>query len=169
MKADDAVGRTPRNLELAGEGLAPGPLLSLAIVPASQSVAAAGQTTQFMAIGDFSSSSSTPGNQNMANVSGYSVKWGSSNTQVATIDPNTGIATGVGQGATAITVVVTNNTDKTGATATATFTVTGPSTSTISALSIIPGSQAVTLPTIDRPFRPLVLSPSAPIAAQALR
>jgi len=128
--------------------ITPGPLLSLAIVPASQSVAAAGQTTQFMAIGDFSSSSSTPGNQNMANVSGYSVKWGSSNTQVATIDPNTGIATGVGQGATAITVVVTNNTDKTGATATATFTVTGPSTSTISALSIIPGSQAVTLPTI---------------------
>ena len=126
----------------------PEPLQSLAIVPDSQSVAAAGQTTQFLAIGTFLATSSTPGSQNMANVSGYTLKWSSSNPQVATIDPGTGIATAVGPGATAITAVVTNNTDKSGATATATFTVTGASTSTITALSITPGSQEVTLPTI---------------------
>jgi uncharacterized protein YjdB len=113
-------------------------------------VASAGQTTQFLAIGNFSTSSSTPGSQNMANVSGYTVAWSSSNPSVAAINPLTGVATAVGQGATAISVVVTNNADKSGATATATFTVTGPAAETIAALSIFPGSQTITLPLLCR-------------------
>jgi uncharacterized protein YjdB len=131
----------------------PEPLLSLAIVPSSQSVASAGQTTQFLAIGNFSTSSSTPGSQNMANVSGYTVAWSSSNPSVAAINPLTGVATAVGQGATAISVVVTNNADKSGATATATFTVTGPAAETIAALSIFPGSQTITLPLPGSPLQ----------------
>ncbi len=131
----------------------PEALLSLTIVPSSQSVAAATQTTQFLAIGDFATSSSTPGYQNMANESGYTVTWSSSNPQVATIDPTTGIATGVGPGTTAIIAIVTNNTDHSGATATATFSVTGPAAEPISALSIFPGSQSVTLPLPGSPLQ----------------
>jgi hypothetical protein len=131
----------------------PEALLSLTIVPASQSVASAGQTTQFLAIGNFATNSSTPGNQNMANVSGYTLTWSSSNTQVATIGSSSGIATGVGQGTTAITAIVTNNADHSGATATATFTVTGPAAEPISALSIFPGSQSITLPLPGQPLQ----------------
>lgn len=121
------------------------PLVSLAIVPGSQSVAATGQTSQFVAIGTFSPTSSTPGSQNMANVTGYTVTWSSSNPQVATIDA-TGKVTAVGQGTTAITAIATNNTDKSGSLATATFTVLGPSTQQLTSLSVLPSSQAVTLP-----------------------
>jgi len=131
----------------------PEALLSLTIVPSSQSVASATQTTQFLAIGDFSTNSPTPGYQNMANVSGYTVTWTSSNTQVATIGSSTGIATGVAPGTTAITAIVTNNTDHSGATATATFSVTGPAAEAISALSIFPGTQSITLPLPGSPLQ----------------
>ena len=63
----------------------------------------------------------------------------------ATINPLTGLATAVGEGTTAITVVVTNNADKSGATATATFGVNGPAAEPISGLSIFPSNQAVNL------------------------
>jgi uncharacterized protein YjdB len=122
------------------------PLLSLLILPNSQSVAGAPQTTQFLAIGDFSATSSTPGNQNMANISTYTVNWYSSNPSVATIGLTTGLVTAVGQGTTAITAIATNNSDHSGATAAASFTVTGAQVEPISALSIFPGSQSITLP-----------------------
>jgi uncharacterized protein YjdB len=89
----------------------------------------------------------------MANVAGYTVQWSSSNPAVATINSSSGLATSVGLGATAITVVVTNNTDKSGATATATFTVAGPSAEPISALTIFPGSQSITLPLPGSPLQ----------------
>jgi hypothetical protein len=124
------------------------PLLSLSIQPSAQSVAGAPQTTQFLAIGDFSASSSTPGEQNMANIATYTTTWYSSNSQVASINSATGVATAVGPGTTAITAIATNNTDKSGATAVATFTVTGPVVLPIAALSIFPGSPSLTLPVI---------------------
>ena len=134
------------------------PLLSLSIQPSAQSVAGAPQTTQFLAIGDFSASSTTPGMQNMANptvAALYTVAWYSSNPQVATVCsvgglcPTTpGLVTAVGPGVTAITAIATNNADKSGATAVATFTVSGPQVLSVSALSIFPGSPAVTLPVI---------------------
>ncbi|MGA3161116.1 MAG: Ig-like domain-containing protein [Terracidiphilus sp.] len=122
------------------------PLLSLSILPSSQSVAGAPQTTQFLAIGDFSATSSTPGNQNMANISTYTVNWHSSNPSVATIGLTTGLVTAVGPGTSAITAIATNNSDHSGATAAASFTVTGAQVEPISALSIFPGSQSITLP-----------------------
>jgi uncharacterized protein YjdB len=124
----------------------PEPLSSMSIVPGSQTVAAAGQTTQFMAIGNFSASSTTPGAQNMANITTYTVVWYSSNPAVATINSSTGLVTGVGVGTTAITAIATNNADHSGVSATATFTVSGPATTQVTSLSIIPSSQTVTLP-----------------------
>jgi uncharacterized protein YjdB len=130
------------------------PLVSLAILPSSQSVAGPGQINQFLAIGTFSSTSSTPGTQNMANISTYTVTWYSSNPSVATISntaPNAGVATAVGQGTTAITAIAINNADKSASYATASFTVTGTATNTITALSIFPGSQSIVMPEIGQP------------------
>jgi uncharacterized protein YjdB/uncharacterized protein YcfL len=121
------------------------PLLSMAIVPGSQSVAAVGQTSQFLAIGDFSSTSSTPGYQNMAGVTTYKVAWSSSNPNIATIDA-TGKVTAVGVGSIAITALATNTTDNSGVVATAAFSVLGPAPEPISTMSIFPATQAVTLP-----------------------
>lgn len=127
----------------------PEPLLSLSILPNSQSVAGVGQLpTQFLAIGDFADSSSTPGSQNMANISTYTVNWFSSDPSVATIAKTTGLVTAVGEGATAITAIATNNADKSGATASASFTVSGAAVEPISALALFPGSPSVTLPII---------------------
>jgi hypothetical protein len=121
----------------------PEPLLSLSILPNSQSVPGIGQKpTQFLAIGDFAASSSTPGSQNMANITTYTVNWYSSNPSVATIGLTTGLVTATGEGTTAITAVATNNADKSGATAT------GAAVELISALSIYPGSPSLTLPVI---------------------
>jgi hypothetical protein len=124
------------------------PLLSLSIQPNAQSVAGAPQTTQFLAIGDFSASSSTPGEQNMANIATYTTTWYSSNPQVASVNSATGVATAVGPGVTAITAIATNVADKSGATAVATFTVSGAAVEPISALSIFPGAPSLTLPVI---------------------
>jgi len=129
------------------------PLISLEILPSTQTVASAGQTTQFLAIGTFSATSSTPGTQNMANVPTYTVTWYSSNPSVATINSSTGVATGVGPGTTAITAIATNNADKSGMTAAASFTVTGPAAEPISALSIFPGTQSITLPLAGSPLQ----------------
>lgn len=124
------------------------PLTALAIVPGTQSVASAGQTAQLLAIGTFSASSSTPGTQNMANISTYSMAWYSSNPQAATINASTGLVTAVGTGVTAITAIATNISDKSAVYATAVFTVTGTTPNQISALAIIPGSQTITLPLV---------------------
>jgi uncharacterized protein YjdB len=137
------------------------PLLSMSILPGSQSVPA-GQPTELLALGTFSASTSTPGVQNMANVSGYTVTWYSSNPAVATVCAPPGpctttqgavtgtpvIVTGFTPGTTAITAIASGNPDKSVVTTTTTFTVTGPSTSAISGLAIYPGSQSITMPPI---------------------
>ena len=142
----------------------PEPLLSMSIVPGSQTVAWTGQTTQFLAIGDFSSSSSTPGEQNMTGVSTYTTAWYSSNPSVATIcttgsaapctSSTNGLAIAVGPGTTAITAIATNNTDHSAVTASATFTVTGSTPNQIVSLTIIPGAQTVTLPLTPSTYTP---------------
>jgi uncharacterized protein YjdB len=134
-------------------GAATEPLLSLSILPSSQSVAAVGQSSTFISIGTFSASSSTPGTQNMANISSYTVTWSSSNQSVATIGPTTGVATAQGVGTTAITAIATNNTDKSVVTSTATFTVLGPSTQEVTSLTIVPAAQSVTLPVAGSPYQ----------------
>ena len=146
----------------------PEPLLSMSIVPGSQTVAWTGQTAQFLAIGDFSASSATPGEQNMESVSSYTVTWYSSNPSVATICtpanastntvancPSTpGLVTAMGPGTTAITAIATNNTDHSAVTASATFTVTGSTPNQITSLAIIPGAQTLTLPLVAGTAQP---------------
>jgi uncharacterized protein YjdB len=133
------------NVTSPSSGSTAEPLTSLAIVPTAQTVAGVGQTTDFLALGTFSSTSSTPGTQNMAKISTYTVAWSSSVPSVATIDSN-GVATAVGQGTTAITAIATNNADKSASYATATLTVTGASSQQVTSLAIIPSSQTITMP-----------------------
>lgn len=140
------------------------PLLSMSILPGSASVPA-GQPTEFLTLGTFSATAPTPGVQNMANVSGYTVTWYSSNPAVATVCAPPGpctttqgavtgtpvIVTGFTPGTTAITAIASGNPDKSVVTAAATFTVSGPATSTVSSLSIFPGSQSITMPEVGQP------------------
>lgn len=109
-------------------------LTSLAIIPGTQSVASAGQTSQFIAIG----TTSTGATEDLTT----QVTWASSNTQVATITTNGGLATAAGQGTTTITAIISNS-SSTVVSAIATFTVTGGISGGLTALSITPSSQAV--------------------------
>jgi len=140
------------------------PLLSVAIVPGTAS-APAGQPSEFLAIGTFSASASTPGTQNLANVAGYKVTWYSSNPTVATVCAAPGpctttqgtvtgtpvVVTGFVPGVTAITAVTSGNPDGSVVTTTTTFTVTGTSTSAISGLTINPSAQSITMPEVGKP------------------
>jgi len=121
------------------------PLVSLAIVPASQTALAINQTAQFIAIGTTGSGATVNLTNQTATVDGSTIqaaKWNSSAMQVATIDQNTGIATSLSAGTTAITAIATNP-DGTVVTGTATYTV-APATITepIVSLEIIPNSQS---------------------------
>jgi hypothetical protein len=108
-------------------------VVSLSVIPGTQSVTSPKQTSQFIAIGTTAAGTSE-------DLTGQ-VVWRSSSTAVATIT-SAGLATGVGQGTTTITAIVTNL-DKTVATGTATFTVAASTTELITALTIIPGSQTL--------------------------
>ncbi len=151
---DNSVVTATATVTVTGGSSSAEPLISLAIVPDSQSVAGPGQINQFLAIGTFSSTSATPGTQNMANIPTYTVTWYSSNPSVATISntaPNAGVATAVGQGTTAITAIAVNNADKSASYATASFTVTGAASNTITGLTIFPATQSIVMPEIGQP------------------
>jgi len=119
----------------SGGGSAGGTIASLSIIPASQAVASPNQTSQFIAIGTTASGATV----NLSN----QVAWSSSSPQIATIGATTGLATGVGKGSTTITAIYTNSAGGTVVTGTATFTVAGGATQQFTALSIIPGTQAL--------------------------
>jgi len=109
----------------------------LTITPGSQTVAV-GDTATYTVIG-------TTGAGAQVNVPG--AVWTSSSTQIATINPSTGVATAVGSGTATIEATFTNS-DQTVATGTATFTVNAtqsPDTD-ITAITVIPGSQTVPIP-----------------------
>jgi hypothetical protein len=108
-------------------------VVSLSVIPGTQSVSSPKQTSQFIAIGTTAAGTSL-------DLTGQ-VTWTSSSTTVATITSG-GLATGVGQGSTTITAIATNP-DKTVATGTATFTVAAGASEQITALTIIPGSQSL--------------------------
>lgn len=108
-------------------------IASIAIIPNTQSVAAPGDTAQFIAIG--TTASGVTGNVTNSSV------WSSSSKTIATVT-NLGLATAVSQGTSTITAIYTNA-DGTAATGTATFTVTGGTSEPITALSIIPDSLAL--------------------------
>jgi uncharacterized protein YjdB len=117
----------------AAGGVAGGSVLSLAVIPGSQSVAAPTQTTQFIAIGTTSSGATV----NLTN----QVAWSSSSTQIATIGAASGLATAVGKGTSTITALY--NAGSTVVAGTATFNVTGGATQQYTAVSITPNSQAL--------------------------
>jgi hypothetical protein len=71
------------------------------------------------------------------------VAWSSSSTQIATIGATTGLATGVGRGSATITAIYNNAAGGTVVTGTATFTVVGGATQQFTAVSLIPGTQAL--------------------------
>jgi uncharacterized protein YjdB len=114
-------------------GASGGNVVSLAIIPGSQSVAAPTQTSQFIAIGTTAAGATL-------NLSGK-VAWSSSSTQIATIGATTGLATAVGRGTTTITALYTSG--STVVAGTATFNVTGGATQQFTAVSITPNSQAL--------------------------
>jgi hypothetical protein len=119
------------------------PVVSLSISPATYSETV-GQTAFFKAFG-------TNGAGNQTDLTTL-VAWSVTNPQVATIGGASGAATAVGSGSTQINAVYTNP-DKTVVPAAATLTVTGTSTTSsgITALSIIPGSQTIALPEVGQP------------------
>ncbi len=117
-----------------GGGVAPGSaVVSLAVIPGAQSVAVPTQTAQFLAIG----TTSTGQTVNLTNA----VAWSTSSQQIATIGATTGLATAIGQGTTTVTALY--NSGGSTLNATATFTVLGGTTEEYTAVTIIPGSQAV--------------------------
>jgi hypothetical protein len=137
---------------LTVNGVESEPLLSVAVLPSSQSISYPGQTSQLTAIGTFSSA---PVTQNLTSSTTYPVTWTSSNTSVATVCnatatstvptlcPTTpGLVTAVGQGTAAITAIASNS-DGSVVTGVATITVANGVAEQVTALTIIPGSLAL--------------------------
>jgi len=108
-------------------------VVSLAIIPSTQSVAVPTQTSQFIAIGTTSTSATI----DLTN----QVTWKSSSSQIATIIANTGLATAVGQGTATITALY--NSGGSTLSATASFTVLAGTQEQFTAVKIIPASQSV--------------------------
>jgi uncharacterized protein YjdB len=111
-------------------------LTSLVVIPNSQTVATAGQTSQFIAIGTYSSGS--PATQDLTD----SVSWQSSGPQVAVVN-SAGLATGVAAGQATISALATAA-DGTVTTANGTIAVTSsPLPRTLASLVVIPATQPV--------------------------
>jgi hypothetical protein len=131
--AGAAGGSATLTVTSSGGGTAGGALISLAIIPGTQSVASPKQTSQFIAIGTTSSGAT----EDLTS----QVTWGSSSAEVATITPG-GLATAVSQGTSTITAIATN-TNNTVVTGTATFTVQGGASEPVTLLTITPSNQSV--------------------------
>jgi len=126
----------------------PEPLISLSIVPATQTLLAAGQTSQFVAIGTTSSGATVNLTNTTATIGTATINaaaWGSSNTAVATINPITGVATAATTGVTVITAIATNP-DGSVVTGTATLTATLSATpEPLVSLTIVPNTQTASV------------------------
>jgi uncharacterized protein YjdB len=110
-------------------------VVSLAIIPGTQSVASPKQTSQFLAIGTTNTGETVDLTTHVA--------WYSSSIQIATIDSFTGMATAVGQGTATITALYTNSGTLDVVSGSATFTVVGGTAEPISALTISPATQSL--------------------------
>lgn len=109
-------------------------IVSVNVIPGTQSVATPNQSTQFIAIGSTSSGTTV-------NLSG-AVTWYSSDSAVATINSLTGLAQGASQGTTTITAIATN-VDNTVAAGEASLTVIGGAAEQITSLTITPTSETI--------------------------
>jgi hypothetical protein len=124
------------------------PLVSLAIVPAAQTLTAVNQTVGLVAIGTTSSGATVNLTNTPATIGTATIKaatWNSSVPTVAGINAATGVATAAGNGTTAITAQAVNP-DGTVVTGTANITVNiAATTEPLVSLSIVPGSQTLTV------------------------
>lgn len=120
------------------------PLVSLAIVPGTQTLAAAGQSTQYIAIGTTASGTTVNLTNKAATIGTVTINaatWSSSSLAVATIDKATGLATSGNSGVTVITAMASNP-DGTVVAATATLTVNITATQEpLVSLAIVPAAQ----------------------------
>jgi hypothetical protein len=121
-------------LTVTGAGGAGSDIVSINVIPGTQSVATPNQTSQFLAIGVTSAGTTV-------NLNG-TVAWYSSDSAVASINGSTGLAQGASQGTTTITAIA-NNADNTVATGEAILTVLSGAQEQITSLSIIPGSESL--------------------------
>lgn len=123
---------------------------SITIIPGSQIVASAPQTTQFIAIGTTSSGATIDLTS--------AATWRSSSSQIATIctagvtascptaSPTSyGLATAVGQGTATITALYTNVSTNTVAQGSATFTVTAGTAEAFTEITLLPTSASLTV------------------------
>jgi len=140
----------------AGGGVAGGNIVSISVIPGSQSVSSPTQTTQFLAIGTTSSGATV-------NLGGQ-VAWSSSSPQIATIGGTTGLATAVGQGTATITALYNNSAGGTVVAGTATFIVVGGTTQQFTAVTIVPNSQ--TLSTLNETAQFIALATSGTTGLQ---
>lgn len=127
------------------------PLVSMAIVPATQTLAAAGQTANLTAIATTGSGTTVNLTNKTALVGTTTIQaavWASSSPAVASVDPATGVVTANGSGVAVITAIATNPGDGTVVTATATITSTAVNTTggAIASIDVIPGDQSVASP-----------------------
>jgi hypothetical protein len=121
-------------LTVSGAGGAGADIVSVNVIPGTQSVATPNQSTQFLAIGVTSAGTTV-------NLNG-SVAWYSSDSAVASINGSTGVAQGASQGTTTITAIA-SNADNTVATGEATLTVLSGAQEQFTSLSIIPTSESL--------------------------
>ena len=119
----------------SGTGGASGTVTSLAILPASQSVAVPNETTQFLAIG----TTSTGATVNLTN----QVAWSTSSTQIATIGGATGLATALTQGT--VTVIALYSSGGSTIAGTGSFTVSNGSTEKYTSVTLAPTSESVSV------------------------
>jgi len=127
----------------SGSGTTSSTIVSIAIIPGAQAVAAPTQTGQFIAIGTNSSGGTV-------NLTGTST-WSSSSTQIATVGSLEktgtvpGLATAVSQGTATITALYTNTSNGTVVVGVATFTVSsgGATSQSATSLTIIPGTESL--------------------------
>jgi hypothetical protein len=110
-------------------------ITSISVIPGTQAVSSPGQTSQFIAIGTTGAGATV----NLTN----QVAWNASSAQIATIGGATGLATAMGQGTATISALYANSSGGTVVAGTATFTVAGGTTEQYTAVTILPGSQAL--------------------------
>jgi uncharacterized protein YjdB len=132
--ADSTVATGTATFTVTGSGSQNNDITSITIIPGNQSVPAPGDSATFIALGTSSTGSTV-------SMSGL-VTWTSSSGTIATIDAQTGVATGQAAGTVTITAQYANA-DKTIATGTASFTVQTGAAETYTALTILPSAQSV--------------------------
>jgi hypothetical protein len=146
---DKSVVTATATVTVTGGSSSSEPLVSLAVLPASQTSLATGASANvnYIAIGTTGSGGTVLLTNTVQTVNGQTidpVSWTSSNSAVASIVKATGVATPLSGGTTAITAIATNP-DGTVVTGSAAYTVTVPTvTEPYVSLAIVPASQTLT-------------------------